>query len=452
MRGILTVVFMTGLLIGGVQAQQVDGISGATIHKDTAHTTNHDSTDSYNKFRMGGYGEMLAQFKNYGINRFYGGSTGNTETNRNTVSIPRFVLAMDYNFTSKWSLGAEIEFEAGGTGQAIEIENSENGEYETEIEKGGEVALEQFHITRKICPAFNVRAGHIIVPVGLTNAHHEPIYFYGTIRPEGETTIIPCTWHETGLSFFGEFGNNLSEFDYEAMIVTGLNANGFNRNNWVAKGTQGFFENDNFNSPAYVARLNWNGIPGLRIGGSVYYCNNTGKNSDKEQTYTDIEAPLFIWNVDAQYKHEFVTARMNILSGHLENSEAISGKNAKLSNKSPYSRVGPIAQKAIAYGGELGIHVGSFFDNPKFPMLTPFARYEYYNSQEEGEGKQTMDKRCQVSMWTFGMNWNVLPNLVLKADYTIRNIGTNKPFGDGIYTDENEFGLGIAYVGWFVKK
>lgn len=87
------------------------------------------------------------------------------------------MLALDYKFTPKWILGAEIEFESGGVGTAYEIENSENGEYETEVEKGGEVALEQFHITRLIHPAFNVRAGHVILPVGLTNSHHEPINF-----------------------------------------------------------------------------------------------------------------------------------------------------------------------------------------------------------------------------------------------------------------------------------
>ena len=37
----------------------------------------------------------------------------------------------------------EIEFEYGGTGNAYELENTENGEYETEVEKGGEVALAQ---------------------------------------------------------------------------------------------------------------------------------------------------------------------------------------------------------------------------------------------------------------------------------------------------------------------
>lgn len=60
--------------------------------------------------------------------------------------------------------------------------------------------------------------------MGLTNAHHEPINFFGTSRPEGETTIIPSTWHETGLEFFGSFGKGYARFDYQAMIVVGLNA------------------------------------------------------------------------------------------------------------------------------------------------------------------------------------------------------------------------------------
>lgn len=68
--------------------------------------------DNYKKFRFGGYGEMVASFKDYGINRFYGAPEGNPDKHRNTISIPRFVLALDYKFNSKWILGAEIEFES----------------------------------------------------------------------------------------------------------------------------------------------------------------------------------------------------------------------------------------------------------------------------------------------------------------------------------------------------
>lgn len=135
-----------------------------------------------------------------------------------------------------------------------------------EVEKGGEVALEQFHITRLVHPAFNVRAGHLIVPVGLTNEQHEPINFFGTSRPEGETTLLPSTWHENGIEVFGTFGRGYTRFNYQALVVAGLNANGFDRNTWVAGGKQGLFETDNFTSPGYVARLNYLGVPGLKIG------------------------------------------------------------------------------------------------------------------------------------------------------------------------------------------
>lgn len=118
-----------------------------------------------------------------------------------------FCLCIRLQIYSKGFLRCpEIEFEAGGAGTAVETKIRRNGEYETEIEKGGEVALEQFHITRLILPELNVRVGHIIVPVGLTNFNHEPINFFGTSRPEGETTIIPSTWHETGLEIFGTLG------------------------------------------------------------------------------------------------------------------------------------------------------------------------------------------------------------------------------------------------------
>lgn len=402
---------------------------------------------SFDKYRFGGYGEMVAAFKDYGTNRFYGNNEGNPKTHRNTISIPRFVLAGDYKFNSKWVLGAEIEFESGGTGMAYELENTENGEYETEVEKGGEVAIEQFHITRLIHPAFNVRAGHIIVPVGQNNAHHEPINFFGTVRPEGETSIIPNTWHENGIEFFGQFGKGYGSFNYEAMIVAGLNANGFDRNNWANGANARVFEEDNFTQPAYVARLNYTGVPGLRLGAAFYYCKNVGDNADKEQTYKGYGAmPVRIWNVEGQYKNKYVEARVNYLVGNLTNSDVLSAKNNKLSNKSPYSRLTPIAHEAVAYGGEVGLNIRSMMNDARCPNVIPFVRYEYYNSQEKGEGMDVMDNRLKTSMWVAGVNWRALPNLVVKADYTSRSID------GGNYNSENEFAVGAAFTGWFTKK
>ena len=411
---------------------------------------NNDSTeyDSFDRYRVGGYGEIVASFKNYGINRFYGGSNGNTDIKRNTISLPRFVIAGDYKFSKHWMLGVEVEFESGGTGSEYEIENTENGEYEVETEKGGEVALEQFHITYHLNNNFNVRVGHLIVPVGLNNEHHEPINFFGTVRPEGETSIIPNTWHDTGIEIRGQFGRKWASFDYEAMVVAGLNANGFDRNHWAGQAKQGLFEEDNFTSPAYVGRLNYRGIPGLRLGASYYYCHNVGSNGDKPQTY-NFDLPVNIWSVDAQYQNRWVIARGNILQGHIDNSTRLSAKNGRLSNLSPYNRTSPIAEKVVSYGIEAGIRLNGFVKHEKMPDLIPFVRYEYYNPQEvvktDTYSSTMADQRLKTSMWMTGLNYRPLPYLVIKADYTKRRIG------DGKYNGENEFGLGVAFTGWFLS-
>ena len=432
----------------------------------TTNATAQISQDSiqyggWEKFRIGGYGEMVAAFKGYGNNRFYGATEGNPHERRNTISIPRFVVAGDYKFSKKWILGVEIEFESGGVGTAVEIENTENGEYESEIERGGEVALEQFHITRLIDRALNVRAGHIVVPIGQNNAHHEPVTFFGTVRPEGETTIIPNTWHETGLELFGTLGHKLATFDYQLQVVSGLNAQGFSRNTWAGSARQGIFEEENFTSPGYVARLDWRGVKGLRLGASFYYCVNVAKNSEKAHRYAGYgNMPVRIYNVEGQYKHKWVEARANALWGNLRSSDGLSKANNRPLNNSPYSTLVPIAHKAVAYGGEVGLNLQGIFNNPKFPKIIPFGRFEYYNPQEERINSSIMQQleksstsftahnedRLKTSMWVVGINWRPLPQLVVKADYTHRTIGSGK------YNDENEVGIGMAWAGWLWKK
>ena len=405
---------------------------------------NTDSTeiDSYDRYRIGGYGEMVAAFKDYGTNRFYGGSEGNTRLHRNTIAIPRLVLAGDYKFGRHWNIGLEVEFESGGTGMAYEIENSENGEYETEVEKGGEVAIEQFHFTYHLNQYFNVRVGHFIVPVGLNNMQHEPINFFGTVRPEGETSIVPNTWHETGLRFFGQVGRRWASFSWETQIIAGLNANGFDRNNWVKKGKQGFFETDNFTSPGYVVRINYSGVPELRLGASWYHCQDAASNADKPTTYS-FNVPVNLWSVDAKYQHRYAIIRGNILCGKVGNSTQLSARNRRQSNSSPYSKTTPIASKAVSYGIEGGLRLRNIIPVKRMPDLIPFVRYEYYNAQEAGETMQTMDARLKTSMWTAGINYRPIPWIVVKADYTTRRIG------GGHYNSENEFALGVAFTSWF---
>jgi hypothetical protein len=189
------------------------------------------------------------------------------------------------------------------------------------------------------------------------------------------------------------------------------------------------------------------------VGGSFYFSADAGKNADKLVTYEQLgKIPVRIWNFDAQYSNKYVIARANYIRGHVAHAAGITRLNNSYSKLSPYGRKAPFASEAMTYSAEVGVNLNAFFRDGKFPAIIPFAHYEYYNPQEKGDVGQMMDARCQVSKWNFGLNWRALPNLVVKADYTTRQIGTAKVFGTGNYNSENEFGIGIAYIGWFFKK
>ena len=90
------------------------------------------------RLTLGGYGEAVMQRMLYSDNAaryFYPESYANQSHGR--VYLPHVVLYAAYEFGSGWRMSAELEYEHGGTGATYEIENSEAGEYENDIEKGG---------------------------------------------------------------------------------------------------------------------------------------------------------------------------------------------------------------------------------------------------------------------------------------------------------------------------
>jgi hypothetical protein len=391
----------------------------------------------FKQIRFGGYGEVLFQQMNYGPDR-YKNPDGAPSDNRAYISVPKAIFAFDYKFRDDIVFSTELEIEYGGTGAAMELEYEEAGEYEMEVEKGGEVALEQLHITKRFSRAFNIRGGHMIVPIGLTNAHHEPILFFTTVRPEGESSIIPCTWHETGISALGY----IHRFKYELMLVNGLDPNGFSSANWIQGGRQKIFETSVMTSPAFAGRLEYQSKKGLRTGLSAYF-NNTAKNASKPEKMSGIKAPVSILSADAQYQNKNWTLRSNFLYGHLGSSLRISQINKSISKNTGFPRT-PVAKNAMTWSAEAGYNIASLWHSQE--KIIPFVHYTYYNSaekMEEGQSDMPINRRRVL---TCGINYFMLPNLVIKADYSMRQIDS------GNYNSENTFGITLAYTAWFYNK
>ena len=157
-------------------------------------------TRNVSRFRIGGYGEAnyTRNFFSDHVSRYSQPEAHKDDPSHGRFDIPHVVIHLGYDFGKGWSLGTEIEFEHGGNGIAYEKEDEEGGEWEQETEKGGEVELEQFWLQKSFAPWANIRAGHIVVPVGLNNAHHEPLNFF-TVYRSGDAMVTSATKHSSWL-------------------------------------------------------------------------------------------------------------------------------------------------------------------------------------------------------------------------------------------------------------
>ncbi|MDR2882846.1 MAG: hypothetical protein LBU98_03620, partial [Alistipes sp.] len=362
--------------------------------------------------------------------------------------LPHVVLYMGYDFGRGWRLSTEIEFEHGGTGSAVEIENEESGEYEAEVEKGGEVVLEQFWIEKSWARAANLRMGHIIVPVGLTNMYHMPTEFFSVLRPEEDSRIIPCTWHETGLSFWGRAG----AWRYEAMLVAGLDAERFNNAGWINGGLTSPYEFSIANQYAGAVRVDNFSVKGLRLGLSGYY-GHSAFNSLKSVRYEnkDITGAVAVGALDFTYNDHNVLARGNFLYGHLSDSYLISTVNTSLPSASPSPRTW-VASDAMSYYAEVGYDVLSFFPNRSYTgdKLYLYGHYGWYDSMHRMQnnietGAEISAKPwCEKTVVSAGLNYFPMDGLVIKAEYSLRKF--NAP-----YNNEPTVSLGIGFSGLFKR-
>lgn len=414
-----------------VQARSVE-------HRDSATET----SGVINRLSVGGYGEV-AMTRNFFSDNYLRYSTPGTYANQShgRFDLPHVVIYVGYDFGCGWSMGSEIEFEHGGTESAIEIEEEEAGEYESEIERGGEVALEQFWIQKSFMSQLNVRAGMIVVPVGQTNAHHMPTEFFGVYRPEGENTILPCTWHEIGISLWGHAGN----WRYEAQFLPGLDSDRFGNKGWIHDGSASPYEFKIANNYAVAARVDNTSVSGLRLSVSGYVGNsfrNTLYPTDGKKVQ-GIRGTVIVGAFDFAYNSRNVVARGHFDYGHLSDSKAITDFNMSMS-KNSVSKRQRIGNVAIATGVEAGYNVLGLV--PRYAgtnkKLFVFGRYDYYDSQYKME-KNPKNNWCGRQRIAAGLNYYPIPQVVVKGEYAIGLL-------DRRYNNEPSVSIGIAYSGWFL--
>ena len=400
------------------------------------------------RLTLGGYGEavMSRNFYSDSYLRYTDAAAKADAKSHGRFDLPHVVLYVGYDFGRGWSMGSEIEFEHGGTESAYEIESEEGGEDESEVERGGEVALEQFWIQKSFCPQANLRMGHIIVPVGMTNQHHLPTEFFGVYRPEGESTIIPCTWHETGLSVWGKtkLWNNESSLRYELVFVSGLDSERFGAQGWINGGSASPYEFKIANTYAGALRLDFTPLRGLCFGLSGYLGNsfrNTLRETDNEKN-AGVKGRVTLGTLDFSLDRAGWVVRGSALYGHLTDAAHISSFNRTMPSASPSPRQF-VASDAYSVGIEAGYDLFSATRKLRgLQRLYLFGRYDAYDSMWKME-KGTPYDWCGRQRVAVGFNYCPLREIVIKGEYA-RGLLRSK------YNDEPSISLGVAYSGFFL--
>lgn len=427
--------------------KMIAGMALCAIAMSAAAQINEtDTTISTGRLRVGGYGEavMSRNFYSDHFNRYKKPAEHKDDPSHGRFDLPHVTINLGYDFGHGWSMGMEVEFEHGGTESAVEVDADESGEYEAEVEKGGEVALEQFWIQKSFSPALNLRAGEIVVPVGATNKYHMPTEFFTVYRPEGENSILPCTWHQTGLSLWG----NVSDWRYEVQFLSGLDSERFGAESFVHYGAGSPYEFKIGNTYAGAARIDNYSIPGLRLSVSGYYGNTFANTlrSHNAAKYDNCKGTLAIGAFDFMLNRWNWIVRGNIDYAHLSDADLITTFNNSFPKHSGQdgspSKHQPIASNVVMGGIEAGYNVFSQFESLRDKQkLYVFGRYEYYNSMAASTSKASY-KWCEKNRFAAGINYYPVKDVVVKAEYSYR--GFKSP-----YNDEPSLNIGIAYAGWF---
>lgn len=394
-----------------VLADEIEAIKSASVTEPTVYETEFGLAPAASKvyrvdqgISFGGYGEVLI------------GNVKEGDAN-DVVDTLRLVLYNGYKYNDHIIFNSEIEFEHGTTG------SNKDGQ-------SGSASVEFAYVDFLIRDEFNLRGGLLLTPFGVVNEIHEPTTFYGVGRPEVERRIIPSTWRESGAGAHGTFDlGSGGELSYRAYVMSSADARGFkasdNRSLRI-KGNRARFED-----MAFLGRLEYDPIPGIRIGGSMYY-GNTGQG--EEVNGQTIDGLFQMYSVDGQFQYAGLDLRALAVWTSLDDAALINQLKEYEGNKS----VGE-EQSGWYILGAYNIFSALNSGSKYMEYLAPFFRYEQFDTQEKVPTGYERNPANDRTQYTIGINYKPIPNVVIKAEY--QNLDT----AAGQSKDQYNFGIGYVF-------
>lgn len=400
----ITVLSLIFFSINKSVAQEPDSLKN-NFSYNTANSIVY-SEDTTRKLTIGGYAHLD-----------YNQQFADSARHNGFLDVPRLVVFMGYKFNSRTHFVSEIEFE-----------------------HVNEAAVEQAFLNYRLTRFMDIRAGLILIPMGIINEYHEPTTFNGVLRPNLDNKIVPCTWREMGAGFTGKIDR--SSLRYQLYLVNGFSGydgGGKFKGEDALRGGRQKGMKSYMTAPDFSFKMDYYGVKGLKLGAAAYLGESESKLfeglwKDDPQENTSLKADsslvaITMLGLDARYQYKGFEARAQFITAQLSNTKqynALTGKD--------------LGSELNGYYVEAGYNVLQQARNTKNKLLI-FARYENYNthaSVEEGTTKNNAYNRTDI---TVGAGFKVADGAVFKADY--QNMSNEQ---DGS-KPKNMFNMGIGV--WF---
>jgi hypothetical protein len=384
-----------------ILAQEIENIKQAAVVEEPVYEAKYGRPPAASKvygvkrgLSIGGYGEVISEFRH---------------DDDNIADALRAILYAGYKFTDRIVFNSEVEFEHGSTDSNLDG-------------REGEVSVEFAALDFLLSDYVNFRTGVFLVPFGIINEMHEPTTFHGVLRPDVETQIIPSTWREIGAGIFGTLVPGLT---YRAYVQTGLDSRGFRGNN--IREAKSNVNRAKINDIAFSARLEYEPIPQVKFGSSLYV-GNTGQNEKVEGK--TIDGTFTMYDIDYQFQWKGFESRALFVYSWLADSQLINANNGLEGDKS-------VGKQMYGFYVEGAYNVlPLLFETGHY--LAPFVRYEQYNTQHKVPSGFFSNPANDRKTITYGLTYKPIPNVVLKLDFQDRRNEAG--------TANNQFNLGVGWV------
>ncbi len=329
------------------------------------------------------------------------------EAQTGTLDFRRFVLLFGHSFSDRLKFWSELEIEHA---------------FVEGLEEKGELELEQAYLDFLVHPALNFRGGMLLTPMGILNERHEPPSFYGVLRPQVDTVIIPSTWFDTGIGIFGDLGNGLS---YKFYGMAPLDAAGFSAAEGLRggrqKGSRSLLQNW-----AQALRLEYRGVRRLVLGSS-FWNGKTGFD------LPNVNPVVRLYEFDGRYRWNPFEFRGQFASSFTTQAGELNRALQRRTGISPN-----VAKQARGFYIEGAAHL---LPQHSEHDLVGFVRYENFDTQHRMPRGFLPLKQFDRSLWTLGATYYPHPDIALKADYQIHRNESQ------VVKAANQFNLGLGW--WF---